>query len=156
MILTDEEKRMRDGAEGTATAAAMDLLIRYGDALACDRLCDVRNVAGTMTQPSPVKERLVAEGGWDKAFAVINLDCDTDIEVPAMRVPTCQLQHGFGPDAQGIVPYPARNIELQAKPNPSTAPRREHPRYLTPTRSATSRSAASIHGLIEVLCQPGT
>jgi hypothetical protein len=87
MILTDEEKRMRDGAEGAATAAAMDLLIRYGDALACDRLCDVRNVAGTMTQPSPVKERLVREGGWDKAFAVINLDCDTDIEVPAMRVP---------------------------------------------------------------------
>jgi hypothetical protein len=98
-----EEKRMRDGAEGAATAAAMDLLIRYGDALACDRLCDVRNVAGTMTQPSPVKERLVREGGWDKAFAVINLDCDTDIEVPAMRVPTCQLQHGFGPDALGAV-----------------------------------------------------
>ena len=84
MILTDEEKRMRDGAEGAAVAAAMDLLIRYGDALACDRLCDVRNVAGTMTQPSPVKERLVREGGWDKAFAVINLDCDDDIEVPAM------------------------------------------------------------------------
>jgi predicted aconitase len=113
MILTDEEKRMRDGAEGAATAAAMDLLIRYGDALACDRLCDVRNVAATMTQPSPVKERLVREGGWDKAFAVINLDCDTDIEVPAMRVPTCQLQHGFGPDARGVVPYPAQRIELQ-------------------------------------------
>jgi len=113
MILTDEEKRMRDGAEGAATAAAMDLLIRYGDALACDRLCDVRNVAGTMTQPSPVKERLVREGGWDKAFAVINLDCDTDIEVPAMRVPTCQLQHGFGADARGVVPYPAQRIALQ-------------------------------------------
>ncbi|HWM98994.1 MAG TPA: aconitase X [Streptosporangiaceae bacterium] len=113
MILTDQEKQMRDGAEGAATAAAMDLLIRYGDALACDRLCDVRNVAGTMTQPSPVKERLVREGGWDKAFAVINLDCDTDIEVPAMRVPTCQLQHGFGADARGVVPYPAQRIELQ-------------------------------------------
>ena len=118
MILTDEEKRMRDGAEGTATAAAMDLLIRYGDALACDRLCDVRNVAGTMTQPSPVKERLVREGGWDKAFAVINLDCDTDIEVPAMRVPTCQLQHGFGADAQGIVPYPVRNIGVASEEHP--------------------------------------
>ena len=114
MILTDEEKRMRDGAEGAATAAAMDLLIRYGDALGCDRLCDVRNVAGSMTQPSPVRQRLVDEGGWAKAFAVTNLDCDDDIEVPAMRVPTCQLQHGFGADARGIVPYPDRNIELQA------------------------------------------
>ena len=108
MILTDEEKRMRDGAEGAVTAAAMDLLIRYGDALACDRLCDVRNVAGTMTQPSPVKERLVREGGWDKAFAVINLDCDTDIEVPAMRVPTCQLQHETLSSVPGLRRRPSR------------------------------------------------
>ena len=33
MFLTDDEKRMRDGAEGDAVAAAMDLLIRYGAAL---------------------------------------------------------------------------------------------------------------------------
>ncbi len=114
MFLTDDEKRMRDGAEGAAVAAAMDLLIRYGQALDAGRLCDVRNVAGTMTQPSPVKARLVREGGWDKAFAVINLDSDADLEIPGMRVPTCQLQHGFGADALGIVPYPKENIELQA------------------------------------------
>ena len=105
MFLTDEEKRMRDGAEGDAVAAAMDLLIRYGAALDAPRLCDIRNVAGTMTQPSPVKARLVAEGGWDKAFAVINLDSDLDLTIPSMRVPTCQLQHGFGPDSVDIVPY---------------------------------------------------
>jgi predicted aconitase len=114
MFLTDEEKAMRDGAEGAAVAAAMDLLIRYGQALDADRLCDVRNVAGTMTQPSPVKARLVKEGGWDKAFAVINLDSDADLEIPAMRVPTCQLQHGFGADARGVVPYSGQDIELQA------------------------------------------
>ena len=114
MFLTDDEKRMRDGAEGGAVAAAMDLLVRYGQALDADRLCDVRNVAGTMTQPSPVKERLVKEGGWDKAFAVINLDSDADLKIPAMRVPTCQLQHGFGADALDIVPYSRQNIELQA------------------------------------------
>lgn len=114
MFLTDDEKRMRDGAEGGAVAAAMDLLVRYGQALDADRLCDVRNVAGTMTQPSPVKARLVKEGGWDKAFAVINLDSDADLKIPAMRVPTCQLQHGFGADALDIVPYPKQNIELQA------------------------------------------
>ena len=67
-----------------------------------------------MTQPSPVKARLVKEHGWDKAFAVINLDSDGDFEVPPMAVPTCQLQHGFGADALGIVPYPKENIELQA------------------------------------------
>jgi predicted aconitase len=114
MFLTDEEKRMRDGAEGDAVAAAMDLLIRYGAALDAPRLCDIRNVAGTMTQPSPVKARLVAEGGWDKAFAVINLDSDLDLTIPQMRVPTCQLQHGFGPDSVDIVPYPKANVDLQS------------------------------------------
>ena len=114
MFLTDDEKRMRDGAEGPAVAAAMDLLLRYSDALDAERLCDIRNVAGTMTQPTPVKAKIVKEHGWDKAFAVINLDSDDDFEVPDMRVPTCQLQHGFGRDALGIVPYPKQNIELQA------------------------------------------
>jgi len=113
MRLTGEEKGMRDGAEGPAVAAAMDLLVRYGEALGAERLCGVRNVAGTMTQPSPVKARLVREGGWSKAFAVINLDSDEDLDIPDMRVPTCQLQHGFGADARGVVPYPAEMIELQ-------------------------------------------
>ncbi|MGH3279772.1 MAG: aconitase X [Trebonia sp.] len=115
MFLTDEEKRMRDGAEGDAVAAAMDLLIRYGAALDAERLCAIRNVAGTMTQPSPAKARLVAEGGWDKAFAVINLDSDQDLAIPSMRVPTCQLQHGFGPDSVDIVPYPASNVAMQSE-----------------------------------------
>ena len=113
MDLTDDEKSMLDGAEGPAVAAAMDLLVRYGTALDSERLCDVRNVAGTMTQPSPVKAQLVREGGWEKAFAVINLDSDEDFEIPDMRVPTCQLQQGFGPDAEGVVPYSKELIQLQ-------------------------------------------
>ncbi|WP_037568724.1 aconitase X [Phaeacidiphilus oryzae] len=111
--LTDEEKAMRDGAEGPAVAAAMDLLVRYGEALGAERLCETRNVAGTTTQPSPAKARLVAEGGWNKAFSVISLDSDEVVDVPEMRVPTCQLQHGFGPDSVGVAPYPREFVELQ-------------------------------------------
>jgi predicted aconitase len=114
VILADDEKAMLDGVDGPAVAAAMDLLVRYGAALGAERLCDTRNVAGTSTQPSPVKAQLVREGGWHKAFAVINLDCDDDIEIPDMRVPTCQLQQGFGPDSVGIAPYPKEFVELQA------------------------------------------
>ncbi|GAA1379300.1 aconitase X catalytic domain-containing protein [Pseudonocardia kongjuensis] len=114
MILTDDERRMRDGADGPAVAAAMDLLIRYAAALAAERLCTVRNVAGTTTQPSPLKARLVAEGGWDRAFSVINLDADETLPIPPMAVPTCQLQQGFGPDSAGVVPYPAEFVALQS------------------------------------------
>ncbi|MEU6646120.1 aconitase X catalytic domain-containing protein [Saccharomonospora sp. NPDC046836] len=113
MRLTDDEKAMLDGAEGPAVAAAMDLLVRYGEALDAEHLCNIRNVAGTMTQPSPAKAKLVAEGGWDKAFSVINLDSDADLEIPDMRVPTCQLQQGFGGDSVGIAPYPKQFVELQ-------------------------------------------
>ncbi|GAA3763800.1 aconitase X catalytic domain-containing protein [Microbacterium kribbense] len=113
MFLTDEEKSMHAGDEGDAVAAAMDLLIRYGDALGAERLCETRNVAGTMTQPSPAKAKLFAEGGWAKSYAVINLDCDDDIEIPRMKVPTCQLQHGFTEEIKGLSEYPLRNIELQ-------------------------------------------
>ncbi|GLW09302.1 hypothetical protein Misp01_44310 [Microtetraspora sp. NBRC 13810] len=113
MRLADDEKAMLDGAEGPAVAAAMDLLVRYGEALGAARLCDTRNVAGTMTQPSPVKARLVREHGWDKAFSVINLDSDGDFPMPRMRVPMCQLQHGFGDDALGVAPYPAEMVALQ-------------------------------------------
>jgi len=43
MILTDEEKRCATAPRGAATAAAMDLLIRYGKrASPANRLCDVR------------------------------------------------------------------------------------------------------------------
>ncbi|MEQ3549594.1 aconitase X catalytic domain-containing protein [Pseudonocardia nematodicida] len=114
MILTDEERRMHDGGDGSAVAAAMDLLVRYGEALDAERLCTVRNVAGTTTQPSPLKARLVAEGGWDRAFSVINLDSDETHEIPPMAVPTCQLQQGFGPDSAGTVPYPADFVALQS------------------------------------------
>lgn len=115
MLLTDDDKAMRDGRDGTAVAAAMDLLIRYGEGLGAERLCSVRNVAGTSTQPTPAKEKIAAEGGWNKAYAVINLDCDDDIEIPKMRVPTCQLQHGFSADALNITPYNPHLVELQAE-----------------------------------------
>jgi predicted aconitase len=113
MFLTDEEKSMHAGDEGDAVAAAMDLLIRYGEALGAERLCETRNVAGTMTQPSPAKAKLFEEGGWAKSYAVINLDCDDDIEIPRMKVPTCQLQHGFGEEISKLSAYPTKNIELQ-------------------------------------------
>ena len=46
MRLTDQEKAMLDGAEGPAKQKAMDLLVRYGEALGAERFVDVTNIAG--------------------------------------------------------------------------------------------------------------
>lgn len=56
MIFTDDERRMRDGVDGRAVAAATDPLIRYATAPDTERLCTVRNVAGTTTQSARPEE----------------------------------------------------------------------------------------------------
>ena len=82
MKLADDEKAMRDGAEGDAVAAAMNLLIRYGEALGAERLCDTRNVAGTMAQPSPVKAKLVKECGEQAVVAIAKAERDALVGEP--------------------------------------------------------------------------
>lgn len=49
MILTDEEKALLDGSEGLARQKAMELLVRYGEALGAERLVDTNNVCVSVT-----------------------------------------------------------------------------------------------------------
>ena len=46
MRLADDERAMLDGEQGEAVAAAMDLLVRYGEVLGAERLVDTDNVCG--------------------------------------------------------------------------------------------------------------
>ena len=46
LTLTDDEKAMLDGRHGKATQKAMDLLVRYAEALGAERFVDTQNVAG--------------------------------------------------------------------------------------------------------------
>ncbi len=94
MRLTEDEKAMRDGANGPAVARSMDLLIRYGEALDAERLVETRNVAGAFNASTP-SVRHLAEDGFDRVFSELNLDSDDTIEIPRMAVPTCQLITGI-------------------------------------------------------------
>ena len=70
MHLTDEEKSMRDGAQGAAIARAMDLLIRYGEALGADDFVETRNVCGTVTATTPfMRDFALAKMGESTASA---------------------------------------------------------------------------------------
>jgi predicted aconitase len=53
MRLTSEERAMADGRDGAAVARAMDLLVRYGEALGAERLVETRNVTGTVGATTP-------------------------------------------------------------------------------------------------------
>ena len=52
MKLTDDEHAMLDGREGKAKQKAMQLLVRYGEALGVERFVNTTNVAGVPGQSS--------------------------------------------------------------------------------------------------------
>ncbi len=100
MRLTDEERAMRDGDRGPAVAKAMDLLIRYGEALGAEEFVYTDNVAGVPgSSPAWVKEYYAADGGDYRAvFSRFDLDSDEVVDVPRMNAFSCHLQGGMDPD----------------------------------------------------------
>jgi predicted aconitase len=98
MLLSDEEKAMRDGRDGAAVAKAMDLLIRYGEALDAESLVETRNVCGTVTATTPfMRDFAMAKGGLDAVFSEFNLDSAEVVPVPRVKAFSSHLQLGFDP-----------------------------------------------------------
>jgi len=98
--LTDDERAMRDGRDGAAVAKAMDLLIRYADALGAEDFVYTDNVAGVPgSSPQWVKDYYAADGGDYRAvFSRFDLDSDEVVDVPRMNAFSCHLQGGMDPE----------------------------------------------------------
>jgi len=93
---------MLDGREGKARQKAMDLLVRYGEALGAERFVDTTNVAGVPAYYSPVLldyYKVTADDAYDVIYSRFDLDSDEVVEVPQMIVNSCGLQGGV--DAEG-------------------------------------------------------
>ncbi|MEO6153667.1 MAG: aconitase X catalytic domain-containing protein [Croceibacterium sp.] len=100
VTLSDDEKAMRDGAQGPAVAKAVDLLIRYADALGAEDFVYTNNVAGVPgSSPKWVKDYYAADGGDYRAvFSRFDLDSDEVVDVPVMNAFSCHLQGGMDPE----------------------------------------------------------
>lgn len=100
MQLTDGEKAMLDGREGPARRKALELLVRYAEALGADRFVDTTNVAGVPGSVNPFLHRYYREHGasYDAVFSLFDLDSDEIVEVPRMTTHSCHLQGGVDPD----------------------------------------------------------
>ncbi len=146
MRLNDDEQAMRDGRDGEAVALAMDLLVRYGEALGAERLVDTHNVCGTVSATTPfMRDYAERKGGMDAIFSEFNLDADRVVEIPPVKVystpPAARLRpapgraHGHpGGDRSASTPR-ARPTPPAAASSSATPARR--------TRSATCPRAAS-------------
>jgi hypothetical protein len=70
MRLPDWERAVLDGRDGRAQQKAMELLVRYGEALGAERLVETRNVCGTWGVATPIIRDLAASGGGiDKLYS---------------------------------------------------------------------------------------
>ena len=98
MKLTPDEKAMLDGKEGPARRKAMDLLVRYGEALGAERLVDTRNVCGTVGASTPfLRNFALKAGSMDAVFSEFNLDSSEAVEIPQVKAFSCQLIQGLDP-----------------------------------------------------------
>lgn len=112
MQLTDFEKAMLDGANGRAKAAAMDLLVRYGEAVGAERLVETNNVAGAFNASTPSVKHIVDQG-FDAVYSELNLDSDEIVEIPHMAVNTWQLITGIDNDNWAIQGADESLVQMQ-------------------------------------------
>jgi predicted aconitase len=123
--LTRDEEAMLGGDQGGAVQKAMELLVRYADALGADRFVETNNVAGVPgSSPQWVKDYYKADGGDYRAvFSRYDLDSDEVVDVPVMNAGmSCHLQGGMDPQLwpqMGMTPeahanFAADEIEVAA------------------------------------------
>lgn len=100
VALTPQEQAMLDGQDGAAVQKAMELLVRYADALGAERFVETNNVAGVPgSSPQWVKDHFKADGGDYRAvFSRYDLDSDVVVDAPRMNAHACHLQGGMDPE----------------------------------------------------------
>jgi predicted aconitase len=99
MILADDEKAMLDGAGGIAKQKAMELLVRYAEALGSERFVDTKNIAGVPGSSTLFLQKYFEEHGGDGSFEAVfslyDLDAGDVMPVPAATGNCCHLQGGM-------------------------------------------------------------
>src|ERR1700733_14840468 len=100
MILADDEKAMLDGAGGIARQRAMELLVRYAEALGAERFVDTKNIAGVPGSSTVFLQKYFEEHAGDGGFAAVFSPCDLDagqvMSIPSAGGGTCRhLQGGM-------------------------------------------------------------
>ena len=99
MYLTDDEKAMLDGAGGRAKQKAMELLVRYAEALGAERFVDTTNIAGVPGSSTLFLKKYFEENGRDgsfeSVFSLYDLDAGEVLRVPEAMGNCCHLQGGM-------------------------------------------------------------
>jgi hypothetical protein len=112
MRLTDEEKAMLDGRDGPAVQKAMDLLVRYGEALGAEKLAITNNVCTTVMASNPFMRDYATKYGFDALFSEFSLDSQEVVEIPMVKTYSCQLISGLDPEHWQTLGATRERLEL--------------------------------------------
>lgn len=112
MKLDAREQAMAEGREGPAVQKAMDLLVRYGEALGAERLVDTNNVCGTVGASTPFLRDYGAKHGFDAVFSEFSLDSAEVVPIPPVRVYSSHLQQGLDPEHAAQQGIPAEVVKV--------------------------------------------
>jgi predicted aconitase len=125
--LTDGEKAMLDGAHGLARQKAMELLVRYGEALGAERFVDTNNVAGVPGSSTLFLEnyykQTAGDASYEAVFSLFDLDAGQVMEVPSAQTYCCHLQGGVDPVAWSEQGFSREAFEHQQKDEAAVAAR---------------------------------
>ena len=113
---------MLDGGEGPAVQKAMNLLVRYGDALGAERLVPTNNVCGTFVAAGPMIREFAKQGN-DAIFAEFNLDSSERVQMPPVKAYTCHLVRGIDSKHPEMNEAWKRRYGSRRKARNSSAPR---------------------------------
>jgi predicted aconitase len=118
MQLTDHEKAMLDGMEGAAKQKAMELLVRYSEALGAERFVDTNNVTGVPGWATPFMREYYKDRGtsYDAIFSLFDLDSDEIVQVPKVKTYGCSLQGTMDPkmwQRQGVSEEALENYKAE-------------------------------------------
>src|ERR1700722_6575632 len=100
LFLAADEKAMLDGAGGVAKQKAMELLVRYAQALGAERFVDTKNIAGVPGSSTlflqKYFEKNAGDGSFEAVFSLYDLDAGEVMSVPpATPANCCHLQGGM-------------------------------------------------------------
>lgn len=113
---------MLDGARGPARQKAMDLLVRYANALGCEEFVDVTSVAGVPGQVNVFLEAHYGTSDWAEIYSRYDLDSDEPLDIPAPAVAgAAHLQGGTDPESWQALGHSRDTARLSAASDTAAA-----------------------------------
>ena len=122
--LTDAEKSLLDGKDGKAKQKAMELLVKYAEALGAERFVETNNIAGVPGSSSIFLKNYYKDfngGNYDAIFSLYDLDAEEVMEVPKVSAYSCHLQGGMDPKEYEALGKTREAFEHQAEDEISIA-----------------------------------